>query len=137
MTPSQAAADLARAEGAAGRIRTESRWMARYMAVFAVGFAVLTLILGLVEPLWLRLTLSGMLWVPLVVGMVWWALRRRSVMQHVGRRFVAGWAGTGGLYAIVVAVGTPGQLGNAAYWVPGAVLVAVQLGATAWRESRR
>lgn len=137
MTRDQAAADLARAGQAAGRMHTEARWMARYLAVFAAGFAALTLILGLVEPLWLRLTISGALWVPLVAGMVAWAMSRRTSPRGVGRRALWGWVGTGVLYAAALVVGTPGQLGNPAYWVPAAVLVALPLGVTAWREARR
>ncbi len=137
MTRERAAADLARAGRAADHVRGESRWMVRYLAVFAAGFAVLTLVLGLVEPLWLRLTVAGALWIPLVAGMVIWALSQRAAARGVGRRVVWGWVGSGGLYALALTVGTPGLLGNALYWVPAAVVVALPLAVVAWREARR
>lgn len=137
MTRERAAADLAHAEQAAGRIRLESGWMARYLAVFAAGFGTLTLILGLVEPFWLRMTISGVLWVALVTGMVVWASRRRAAPSGGMRRTVWGWIGTGVSYAVALFVGTPAQLGNVAYWVPAAVVVALPLAVVAWRERRR
>lgn len=133
----QATADLARGEKAASRIRNESRWFARYLAVFAAGFGVLTLVLGLVDPLWLRLTVSGVLWIPLVIGMVVWAVRQRASPDGAGRRALPGWIGTGVLYGVALFVGTPAQLGNAAYWLPAAVVVVLPLGIAAWREWRR
>lgn len=137
MTRERAAADLDRARRAAGRVRTESRWMGTYLAVFAVGFGVLTLVLGLVSPLWLRMTVAGALWIPLVVGMVVWAVRRRASDRGTGRRVLWGWLGTGGLYALALVVGTPARLGEPLYWVPAAVVVALPLAAAAWREARR
>lgn len=137
LTRDQAATDLAHARRSAGRVRAEARWFVRYLVVFAAGFGVLTLVLGLVEPLWLRLTVSGVLWLPLVAGMAWWASRQRATTSGVGRRALPGWIGTGGLYAVALFVGTPDQLGRPAYWVPAAVVVTLPLAVTAWRESRR
>lgn len=137
MSRERAAADLARGDRAAAKVRTASRWMARYLAVFAAGFGVLTLVLGLVSPLGLRMAVAGALWIPLVVGMVVWAMRRPAADRGVGRRVLWGWIGTGGLYALALVIGTPARLGEVVYWAPAAVLVALPLGITAWRESRR
>ncbi|WP_300012512.1 hypothetical protein [Pseudonocardia sp.] len=133
----QAASALAHADRSAARVRTQTRWFVRYLAVFAAGFGVLTLVLGLVQPLWLRLTISMALWIPLVAGMAWWAQRQRATAGGAIRRTVPGWIGTGALYAAALFVGTPGQLGNPAYWVPAAVVVTLPLAVVAWRESRR
>lgn len=137
VSPEQAAADLARAGLAAGRISRQSRWMVHYTAVFATGFGVLTLVLGLVGPLWLRMTISGVLWAGLVSGMLMWARRRPATSRGVGRRVTWGWIGTGVLYGAALFAGTPGQLGNVAYWVPAAIVVTLPLAAASWRESRR
>lgn len=137
LTRDQAASALADAERSAARVHVETRWFVRYLAVFAAGFGVLTLVLGLVDPLWLRLTISGVLWIPLVIGMAWWAFHQRATASGVGRRALPGWVGSGVLYAVALFVGTPGQLGNPAYWVPAAVVVALPLAIAAWRESRR
>lgn len=137
MTRDRAVADLTRAETATGRLRDESRWAVRYLAVFAVGFAVLTLVLGLVFPLGLRMTVAGVLWLPLVSGMVVWATRHRAAPRGIGWPFAWGFGLSGALYALVLVVGTPAQLGNVAYWVPGAVLAGLPLAVAAVRQARR
>ena len=137
MSRERAAADLARAGAATSRVRDESRWAVRHFAVFAVGWAVLTLVLGLVFPLWLRLTVAGVLWIPLVTGMVTWAHRRRASSRGMVRRNAWAFGTAGVLYIAAVVVGTPGQLGNVAYWVPAAVVVAVPLAVAAVLEARR
>ncbi len=137
MSRDRATADLARADLATARVRREARWAVRYLAVFAVGFAVLTLVLGMVFPLWLRLTVAGALWIPLVTGTVLWAKRRRASSRGVGTRL--GWAFglTGALYTAAVVVGTPAQLGNTAYWLPAALVVALPMAVAARLEARR
>lgn len=137
MSRERAAADLARAATATGRLREESRWAVRYFAVFAVGWAVLVLVLGLVFPLWLRMTIAGALWIPLVIGMVVWALRRRAAARGTGWRSAGAFGVTGVVYAVALFVGTPAQLGNAAYWVPAAVAVALPMVVAAVLEARR
>lgn len=137
VTREQAASDLADADRAAGRVRRQSRWMARYMGAFAAGFAVLTLILGLVEPRWLSWPASGVLWAGLTTAMVVWANRRPATARGVGRRALWGWLGTGVLYGVALFAGIPGQLGNLAYWLPAAAVVALPLAVAAWREARR
>jgi hypothetical protein len=136
MTNEQAAADLARAEQANERVRSRARWMSAYLGVFAVGFGALTLILGLVTPLWLRMTISSVLWAPLVVGMVWWTRQQPAAPRDWCRRGGWGWAGTGVLYGAALWIGTPGLLGRVEYWVPAAVLVTIPLALAAWREHR-
>lgn len=137
ITREQAAAELDRAERAAALVRRQSRWMARYLGVFAAGFGALTLILGLVEPLWLRMTVSGVLWAGLVLGMVLWANRRPATARGAGHRGLWGWIGTCALYGVALFVGTPGHLGEVAFWVPAAVVVAIPLAIAAWQEARR
>lgn len=137
MSRERAAADLARAASATGRVRDEARWVARYLAVFGAGFAVLTVELGMVTPLWLSLTIAGALWIPLVTGMVVWAMRRRAAARGAGRRLAVPFAATGALYGAALAVGLPDQVGNAAYWVPAAVVVALPMVVAAVLEARR
>ncbi|MDQ6947905.1 MAG: hypothetical protein M3256_16980 [Actinomycetota bacterium] len=137
MTQEQAAADLAGARQAAVRVGTQARWTARYLAVFAAGFAAITLILGLMQPFWLRMSVWGVLWAALVMGMVWWARSRPAQPRGSRRwRWAWGWAGTGILYAAALSIGLPGQSGWPAYWVPAAAIVALPLSVAAWRERR-
>ena len=137
MSRERAAADLARAATATDRIRDESRWAVRYFAVFAVGWPALVLVLGLVSPLWLRLTIAGVLWIPLVTGMVVWARRRRASSRGMAWRHSAAFGVTGALYVAALFVGTPAQLGNAAYWIPAAVVVGLPMVVAAVLEARR
>lgn len=137
MSRERAAADLARAATATDRVRDESRWAVRYFAVFAVGWPVLLLVLGLVFPLWLRMTIAGVLWIPLVTGMVVWANRHRAYSRGMLRRNAWAFGTAGVLYTAALFVGTPAQLGNAAYWVPAAVVVDLPLAVAAVLEARR
>jgi len=137
ITREQAATDLDNAERAAARVQKQSRWLAWYSGTFAAGFAALTLMLGLVEPAWLRAVMSAVLWLPLVAGMVLRAGRRPTTARGAGRRVVPGWVGSGVLFAVALFVGVPTQQGNLAYWLPAAAVVALPLVVVAWREARR
>lgn len=138
MTNEQAAAELARAGQVGERVRSRARWMSIYLGVFAIGFGVVTLILGLVAPLWLRMTIFGVLWPGLIGGMVWWAHQQPAVPRGGWcRQGGWGWAGTVVLYGAALLIGTtPGLLGRVEYWVPAAVLVTTPLALAAWREHR-
>lgn len=62
----------------------QAQWSARYLGVFAAGFAAITLIVGLVQPFWLRMTVSGVVWAVLVVGGHRGALRGGVVGRVAG-----------------------------------------------------
>ena len=131
----QAISRLARADVAAGRVRRHTRWMATYFTVFGLGFGVVTLILGLVQPLALRMTIFATCWPVLVIGMVLWARRQRAAPR--GRfRGVWAWIATGILYGVALAVGMPAFEGRVGYWAPAAVVVALPLCVAGWRERR-
>lgn len=135
LTREQAAAELARADTAAGRVRAGSRWIATYLVVFGVGFGAVTLLLGLVQPLALRMTIFAVCWPILIVGMVIWSRRQPAAPR--GRLVgVWGWIGTGVLYGVALFVGTPTLIGRVEYWVPAAIVVALPLCVAGWRERR-
>jgi hypothetical protein len=94
MTTEQAAADLVRARQAAEQVRARAQWSARYLVVFAAGFAAITLILGLMQPFWLRMSVWGAVWGVLVVGMVAWA-RSQPAQPEGSRRWRSAWAWAG------------------------------------------
>lgn len=98
-----------------------------FLAVFGVAFAVLTLLLGLVEPLSLRMTVLSVGWPLLIGGMVVWSSRRPASLRGTSSRVVKYWVGTAVLYGIVLFVGTPGRIGEPVYWIPAAILVATPL----------
>jgi len=135
LTREQAAAELARADTAAGRVRAGSRWIATYLVLFGVGFGALTLLIGLVQPPALRITIFAVCWPVLIVGTVIWSRRQPAAPR--GRTVsIWGWIGTGGLYGLALFVGTPGFVGRAEYWVPAALLVALPLCVAGWWEHR-
>lgn len=104
--------------------------------MFAAGFGAATLVLGLVEPVALRMSLWGVAWVLLVTGMVVWAKRRPASLRGTSRRIAVYWAGTVLLYTVALFVGTPRFIGQPLYWVPAALLVAAPLAVGAFRERR-
>src|SRR5262245_25201111 len=132
-TPSRAAGDLARAADVAARLRSRSRWMAGYLALFGLGFAVITVLLGLLRSTPLRVAVIA-LWLPFVVAMVVWSSRQRVIARRAGRRAVPYWAATALLYCGVLVIGTPHLVGRLNYWLPAAAIVALPLMIGAWRE---
>jgi len=132
----EAGAALARADESARRVRSQARWMSTYLGVFSAGFGGLTLLLGLVEPLALRMTVVSVAWGLLVSGMVVWALRRPAGLRGTARRVTPYWLGTCGLYAVALFLGTPGRIGEPLYWIPAALIVAAPLAIGALRERR-
>jgi hypothetical protein len=135
-SPSEARAALAAASESAAAVRASARWMAMYLLVFGLGFAALTLMLGLLEPRTLRVAALCVAW-PAIVGlMVWWSRRRPAALRETGRRTRPFWVATIVLYAIALAVGTPRLIGEPRFWVPAAVLVALPMVVGAVRERR-
>jgi len=134
ISPDAARAALVAATHSAAQVRTRAQWMSTYLAAFAGGFAGVTLLLGLMRPVWLRMILFGLAWPLLIVSMQMWAARRPAHLHATRRRVAKYWIGTGALYGAVLVVGTPALLGRALYWIPAAVLVATPLLIGSWRE---
>lgn len=135
-TPTAAREALTSAAGSAERVRAQARWMSTYLAVFGIGFGVLTLLLGLVQPLSLRIAAMSLGWPLLVAVMVGWAARRPASLKGTSTRVTKYWVGTAGLYGVALVIGTPRLIGEWLYWVPAAALVAAPLLAGAVRERR-
>jgi hypothetical protein len=135
VTRQQAASDLARAGAAARRVRDRARWMSVYFSVGGALFAAETLLIGLVQPLALRMTIFTVTLPVVLTGMIVWAQRHGAAPR--GRlRGVWAWLATGGLYAAALIAGTPRLEGRAWYWAPAAVVVALPLLVAGWRERR-
>jgi hypothetical protein len=134
LSPSQAQADLARADESARRIGTRARWMSVYLAVFAAGFGLLTLVLGLVGPKAMIVVMP--LWGVLIVVMVVWSQRQLATRRGIGRRIAGYWIGASALYVAALFIGLPDLEGRPAYWIPAALTVAAPLAVAAVRERR-
>ena len=132
--PADARRALAAAATASARVRRQARWPATYLTVFAGGFAGVTLVLGLVQPLALRMALFGAGWPLLLLATVGWASRKPASPLGLHRRAGPYWVATGVLYGTVLLVGTPRFLGQPAYWLPAAALVGAPLLLAALRE---
>lgn len=139
LAASEAGAALRRSDELAARTRRAGRWHARYMAVFGVGFGLLTLALGLgpagdsTGPWWvLGLVVA---WAAFVVVMVVWAVRRpvQGSLDH--RVAVPGWVGTGLLYGATLFYGLGRGLPPWG-WALASVAVALPLLVTAARVRR-
>lgn len=136
LTREQAAAEVVRAGLAASQVHSRARWMGVYFAVFGVFFGAATLLLGLVQPLALRMVIFSVCLPVLLAAMVWWSLRQGAVPR--GRlRGLWAWISTGVLYAVALVVGLSRWEGQAWFWVPAAIIVALPLCVAGWRERRR
>jgi hypothetical protein len=134
LSPSQAQADLARADESARRIGTRARWMSVYLAVFGVGFGTLTLVLGLAGSV--SMTVLMPLWAALIAVMVVWSRRQLATRRGTGRRVAGYWVGTSVLYGAALFAGLSRFPGRPAFWIPAALVVAAPLLAGAIREHR-
>lgn len=136
MNPQDARAALDAAETAAAALRRSARWLAIYMAVFGIGFGVITVVIGLIGPSSIAIVMT--VWVVLIMGMQRWAMTR---LAHPGggvnRRTAVFWIGSGALYGLALFVGITWMPGQVAFWLGAGVIVSLPLLFGAWREWRR
>lgn len=125
-TTERASADLEQSRGLAASSRSASRWYATYMTVFGVGFALLTLLVGLgpEEPAYIGVALAA--WAVLVVAALVWAGRRPVGPHAPARLVVPPWVGSGVLYGGALFAGLT-WFTHPLHWVAAAVLVALPL----------
>lgn len=135
LTRSQAREALSAAADAAGAVHRRARWTGTYQLAFGLGFAVITLVIGLMErPL--NLVVFVVAWAVFVVGMVLWS-RRSPVGPRRGRPPVTpSWIATIVLYTAAIAVGSTWFERELGFWVPAAIAVAVPLVLAGARERR-
>lgn len=124
--PDQAATDLALSGGLARRSRTASAWYATYMTAFGVGFAMMTLVIGLgpENPTFAVGALA--VWAVFIVAALVWAGRRPVSPTAPVRAIVPGWVGSGVLYAIALFVGLA-WFSHPLQWLAAAVVVSLPL----------
>ena len=136
MTPSDARSAIRSAESAAARTRRSARWMASYTGVFGLGFAAMTLLLGLTNLNTNAPAVLPTIWGGLTAVMMIWAVRQRAVAASLGRRVVTYWIISGLLYGVALVIGINRFKGEPAYWIPAAIIVGAPMVVGAWRESR-
>ena len=130
-----AATALSDSAALAERARHDGLWYARYMTVFGLGFAGMTLLFGLGpdRPWWLIVAFGA--WAVLVTVMVVWAARRPVRPAISARHYALGWVGTGLAYGTALLLGLGLDL-PAWAWLISAVIVALPLLLSARRLRR-
>ncbi|MFE1765066.1 hypothetical protein ACWDBF_33765 [Streptomyces angustmyceticus] len=131
-----AAAALDRMQRLSSTVRDGARWYVRYQLVYGCASAVLVLSIGLLDRPY-GVTIGIGLWCVAIAGLSVYAARQRVARRGFGRRhgiMIALW---GLLYGVVLAPGTMWFPGNLAWWVPGALVVALPGLIGAYLEARR
>ncbi|MEV0371010.1 hypothetical protein AB0I10_14430 [Streptomyces sp. NPDC050636] len=131
-----AAAALARAQELGSTVRNGSKWHIRYQVIYGCAAAVTVLAIGLLSHPY-----------GLAVGMGIWALALTGLSVYAARQPVARRGSTRRLNGLIVvwgllhvAVLSPGLIwfeGVAAWWVPGALVVALPSVIGGYLEARR
>ncbi|MGG2465936.1 hypothetical protein ACO0M4_40285 [Streptomyces sp. RGM 3693] len=121
---SDAAAALAQAEALGSRVRKSTKWYVRYQVLYGFAAGLLVLFIGLVKAPY-GVAIGSVLWVAAVSGLSIYAARQRVARRGFGVHrdiLIVTW---GLLYAAVLVPGMMFFQGVAAWWVPGAVVVAL------------
>lgn len=131
-----AGAALARARELDASVRSGARWYVRYQFVYGIAAALTVLAVGLLRHPW-GVAVATAFWAGIVAGLSVYAARQPVVQQGFGRRhlrLVLVWAL---LYVTVLVPGVCWFEGVAAWWVPGAVVVALPGLIGGYLEARR
>lgn len=131
-----AAAALARAQELSSTVRASTKWSVRYQVIYGCGSGVMVLALGLLGHPY-GVVLSSIFWCATVGGLSVYAARQRVARRGFGRwhsGLIIAW---GLLYNAVLVPGMIWFQGVTAWWVAGAVLVALPGLIGGYAEARR
>lgn len=101
----------------------EGRWKARYLAGFGVAIGLLFPVIGLAPPP-VGVPFFTVAWVLVVTVMVRYGTRQRVTRRGQGRRMGITFATWAAVYGGALVAGELAFMGNPAYWIPMAVVVA-------------
>ncbi|MFI0784989.1 hypothetical protein ACH4Q6_05225 [Streptomyces lydicus] len=132
----EAAAALARARELSSTVRDGAKWYVRYQVIYGCAAAVVVLMIGLLEhPYGVAIGIG--FWGVVVAGLSVYSARQRVARRGFGR-WRAGMILTWGLlYAGVLVPGTIWFQGAVAWWLPGALVVALPGLIGGYMEARR
>ncbi|MER7988210.1 hypothetical protein ABTY53_21885 [Streptomyces noursei] len=131
-----AAAALARAKVLETTVRNGTRWAARYQVLYGCAAGLMVLSIGLLKAPY-GVAIGSAFWVAAIAGLSIYAARQRVARQgYAARRgvLIGVW---GVLYAAVLVPGLLVFQGVAAWWVAGAVAVALPGLIGGYLEARR
>ncbi|MCK7624576.1 hypothetical protein MUU72_15955 [Streptomyces sp. RS10V-4] len=131
-----AAAALTRAEELGITVRKSTRWYVWYQLVFGVAAGLMVLAIGLVKAPW-GTAFGGTFWAAVIAGLSLYAARQRVARRGFGRWHAVLVASWGVLYGVVLSLGLIFFPGVAAWWVAGAVAVALPGLIGGFLEARR
>ncbi|WP_159471364.1 hypothetical protein OG879_21885 [Streptomyces caniferus] len=131
-----AAAALDRMQKLSSTVRDGTRWYVRYQLVYGCAAAVLVLFIGLLERPY-GVTIGSGLWCVAITGLSVYAARQRVARRGFGWRHGVMMTCWGLLYGAVLIPGTMWFPGDPAWWVPGALVVALPGLIGAYLEARR
>ncbi|MFI0357106.1 hypothetical protein [Actinomadura sp. 9N407] len=136
MDNTSAAAALARAANLRASVEHGSRWLIRYQLVYGAAAFISVLLLGLISgPA--GVAVSTGVWVVTIILLSVYAVRQPVAHRGMGLRhgiMIGSWAL---IYSAVLVPGITWFEGELAWWLPGAVAVAVPALLMAYLTARR
>ncbi|AQZ62596.1 unnamed protein product [[Actinomadura] parvosata subsp. kistnae] len=136
MRERDAAAALAHADGLGAKVRQRSQWYGRFLVLYSVAAFFVVLVIGL-NPGPVGAIASMAIWAPALTGLVVYAFKQPVTRAGFTRRhllIIGSWTA---LYLAVLFPGTAWFEGNLAWWLPGALVVAIPGLIGAYVEVRR
>lgn len=131
-----AAAALARAQELGSTVREGTRWYVRYQVIYGCASALVVLAIGLLgKPYGVAIGIG--FWCAVIAGLSVYSARQRVARRGFGRRYAGMIIACGVLYGAVLTPGTIWFPGVAAWWVPGALVVALPGLIGGYLEARR
>ncbi|MFI0908109.1 hypothetical protein ACH4TE_32040 [Streptomyces sioyaensis] len=131
-----AMAALARAQELGSTVRDGTKWYAWYQAIFGGAAAVMVLSIGLIGGPY-GVGIGCGIWTTVIIGLSVYAARQRVARLGFQRRHASLIIVWGLLYGGVLSAGLIWFPGVVAWWVPGALLVALPGLIGGYLETRR
>lgn len=131
-----AVAALARAQELRSTVRDGTKWYAWYQVIFGSAAAVMVLSIGLISKPY-GVAIGCGIWITVIIGLSVYAARQRVARLGFQRRHAGLIIAWGLLYGGVLSAGLIWFPGVVAWWVPGALLVALPGLIGGYLETRR